>query len=63
MNEELGKKIGLPDLTHMSDLDLVMMQKECERNPEDRQFREAILIELGRRQKNNPHAKAPRTQR
>lgn len=45
------KKIDLPGLTHMSDLELVVMQKECEKYPEDKQFRESILIELGRRQK------------
>lgn len=39
-----------PQLATMSDMDLVFMQAECRRHPEDKEFLHAILRELKRRQ-------------
>ena len=38
------------DFSHMSDLDLVKMQHDLRKIPEDKEFLNAVLIELGKRQ-------------
>ena len=52
MSEET-KKLEEYDFSFMSDLDLVRMQAELNRFPEDHAFRTAVLKALGKR---NPNA-------
>jgi len=44
------EKLQEYDLSFMSDVDLVLMQAEVNKFPEDHDFRQAVLRELGKRQ-------------
>jgi len=39
------------DLAFLNESDLIVIQKACEQFPEDKEFRDAILVELGDRKK------------
>lgn len=45
------------DFNHMSDIELVKMQKDLRKYPEDKEFLNAVLKELGERQKKRQNKK------
>jgi hypothetical protein len=54
--ETKDEKKFLPEfLESCTDLELVVMQHELKKFPEDKKYRDQILKELGRRQKKNGH--------